>query len=42
MQSSRTLREAMTKKGRCSVVTGNGPLTFLGNWMLSRMPLFTL
>lgn len=27
MQSSRTLREAMTKKGRCSV-SGNGPLMF--------------
>lgn len=27
MQSSRTLREAITKKGRCSV-SGNGPLTF--------------
>ena len=26
-QSSRTLREAMTKKGRCRVF-GNGPLTF--------------
>lgn len=29
IQSSLTLREAMTKEGRCSVVIGNGPL-FLG------------
>lgn len=27
IQSPRTLREAETKKGRCSV-SGNGPLTF--------------
>lgn len=28
MQSSWALSEAMTKKGRCSGFSGNGPLTF--------------
>lgn len=37
MQSPCTLREAETKKGRCSV-SGNGPLTFVLLLELSRMP----
>lgn len=39
MQSSWTLSEAMTKKGRCSEASGNGPL-ILGDTLAKELKTF--